>query len=572
MRPEVWAPLAREVAMVTTSGEHQMVRRGDGWFAAEVDLAPGERYAFRLDGGPPLPDPRALWLPDGVHAPSAVVDPSLLQRATTWTGLDLRGAVLYELHAGTFTEAGTFDAAIERLDHLVGLGIEAVELMPVAAAPGGRGWGYDGVALYAADENYGGLAGLVRLVDACHDRGLGVVLDVVHNHFGPEGNYLSLFGPYFTDQHTTPWGDAVNLDGEGSAEVRRFLLDSARHWLVDVGVDGLRLDAVHALEDNSEEHFLAELSLNVARWADETGRPLSLIAESDLNQPSMMAPAGSGTWAAGMDAQWADDVHHALHSFFSGEQQGYYVDFGSAQVLAKALTRVFVHDGALSTYRGQEWGAPVDPDSPHYDGHSFVVFLQNHDQVGNRAVGDRFAQHASADLQAAAAALYLLGPFTPMLFMGEEWAASTPFPYFSHLGPELGPFVTEGRAREFEATGWSVPTPDPQAEETWRSAVLRWDERSEPAHARMLRWYRRLLQLRRTEPGVGSPDLSATRVEIIDDDTVVLHRGDVRVAATRGAGRDVELGGRLLASWDDGADLGGGRYRLRGPGAVIAVS
>ena len=570
MRPEVWAPRAGAVALVTGDREVPMRRCRGGWFAADVDLAPGARYAFRLDGGEPLPDPRALSLPDGVHAPAAVVDPSLLVRDTGWPGMGLRGAVLYELHVGTFTDAGTFDAAIGRLDHLVDLGVEAVELMPVAAFPGDRGWGYDGVALYCTREAYGGLAGLVRLVDACHARGLGVLIDAVHNHLGPEGNYLSRFGPYFTDRHATPWGDAVNLDGPGSEEVRRFLVGSARHWLVDVGVDGLRLDAVHALRDHSDgPHFLAELSQEVERWSGEVGRPLTLIAESDLNQPCMISPVGSEPDAMGMHAQWADDVHHALHSFFSRETQGYYVDFGPAEVLAKALTRVFVHDGGLSTYRDTTWGAPVDPQSPHYDGHSFVAFLQNHDQVGNRALGDRFAAHASPDQQAAAAALYLLGPFTPMLFMGEEWAASTPFPYFSHLGPDLGPYVTQGRAREFAATGWSSPTPDPQAVETWRSAVLRWEELGEAPHARMLAWYRRLLELRRGVPALASPELGEVRVDVVDDDTVVLIRGDVQVAATRGHGAEVSLPGSVLAQWESVEEVGAGRYRLTRPGAVV---
>lgn len=560
MRPQVWAPRATRVDLVTLRGDQPMAARGDGWFTATAELTHGDRYAFRLDGGDPLPDPRALSLPDGVHGSAAVVDPSLLNRRTTWQGRTLRGGVLYELHVGTFTEAGTFDGAIGRLDHVVELGVDAVELMPVAAFPGERGWGYDGVALYAAHEAYGGIAGLVRLVDACHERGLGVLIDVVHNHFGPEGNYLGQFGPYLTDRHSTPWGDAVNLDGPGSDEVRRFLLGSARHWLVDVGADGLRLDAVHALRDDSDLHFLAELAQHADRWSQEVGRELTLIAESDLNQPAMVSPVGSMPGARGMDAQWADDVHHALHSFFSGETQGYYVDFGAADVLAKALSRVFVHDGTLSTFRGQDWGAPVDPDSPHYDGHSFVVSLQNHDQVGNRAVGDRFAAHASVDLQAAAAALYLLAPYTPMLFMGEEWAASTPFPYFSHLGPDLGPFVTVGRAREFKATGWSAPTPDPQAEATWRSAVLRWEERGDEPHARMLAWYRRLIELRRSEPALRSPDLGTTRVEVLDADTVALHRGDVRIIATRGTA-PVPVSGEILASWPGPEG--------RGPGAVV---
>ncbi len=574
MRPAVWAPAAERVdlayATVEGSAETPMGRADGGWWESDVDLRPGSRYSFRLDGGEPLPDPRSLSQPDGVHGPSEVVDPSIFGRDTGWRGRDLRGAVLYELHIGTFTEEGTFDAAIDRLDHLAALGVEAIEIMPVEAFPGEWGWGYDGVSLYAAYAPYGGVGGLVRLVDACHERGLGVLIDVVHNHLGPEGNYLAHFGPYFTSRHSTPWGDAVNLDGRGADEVRAYLLDSAHHWLVGVGADGLRLDAVHALKDDSDDHFLADLSTEVERWSAEEGRPFTLIAESDLNQPSMISPVGSSPDANGMHAQWADDVHHALHAFFARERQGYYGDFGTAEVLAKALTRVFVHDGGYSTFRGRHWGAPVDPASPHYDAHSFVVFLQNHDQVGNRAVGDRFAQHASLDLQAAGAALYLLSPFTPMLFQGEEWAASTPFPYFSHLGPDLGPHVTEGRAREFEAMGWDAETPDPQARATWRSAVLSWGERGLAPHARMLAWYRRLIALRHDLPDVRDPSLHSVDVTVVDDDTVVMRRGDVRVAATRGSSVNLALGdGRVLASWAGAEDLGGGNFRLPGPGALV---
>lgn len=561
MRPAVWAPGARTVAIVLDSAEHPMIGRGDGWFDSPVDLVAGDRYAFRLDEGAPLPDPRSLSLPDGVHGPSEVVDPALFMRGTQWPGRDLRGCVLYELHIGTFTGRGTFDAAVERLDHLVDLGVDAVELMPVAAFPGERGWGYDGVGLFAVHEPYGGVSGLVRFVDACHERGLAVVLDVVHNHLGPEGNYLGQFGPYFTDRHETPWGEAVNLDGTDSGEVRRFLLDSARHWLVDVGVDGLRLDAVHALHDDSERHFLAELSDCVSAWEGEVGRPLTLIAESDLNQPSMVSAVGSVAHARGMDAQWADDVHHALHSFFGRETQGYYGDFGSIDDVVKALARPFVRDGSFSAFRGQLWGAPVDPSSPLYDGHSFVVFLQDHDQVGNRAVGDRFHQHAGLGEQAAGAALYLLSPYTPMLFMGEEWAASSPFPYFSDLGPELGPLVTEGRLREFAAMGWAEPTPDPQDPATARSAALDWEELTTSPHREMAEFYRRLLELRRLHPELRDPDLADVRAEVVDDDTVALHRGTFTITATRGRLPLAPPPGEVLASYLDGDGAG--------PGAMV---
>ncbi|MBB1483436.1 malto-oligosyltrehalose trehalohydrolase [Tessaracoccus sp. MC1865] len=549
MRPEVWAPLPTVVELQVATSRHPM--RPDphrsGWWVSDRELEPGSRYGFVLDGEGPFPDPRSLSLPDGVHGLSRAVALTG-QRPTRYGGTPLRGKVLYELHVGTFTDEGTLDAAAGRLADLLELGVEAVELMPLSAFAGVRGWGYDGVAPWSVHAPYGDQEALVRFVDAAHDHGLAVLLDVVHNHLGPEGNYLSKFGPYFTERHTTPWGPAVNLDDAGAAEVRRYLIGSARHFLVDIGMDGLRLDAVHALRDDSPRHFVAELSDEVAGWEAETGRPLTLFAESDLNRAEMVSPVGTSPGARGMDGQWADDIHHALHSFFGRETQGYYVDYGTPEILVKALTRVFVRDGGISAFRGTPWGAPVDPTSPHYDGHSFVASLQNHDQVGNRAVGDRFHMHAGHAAQSAAAALYLLGPFTPMLFMGEEWAASSPFPYFSQLGPELGPLVTEGRAREFAAMGWQQQTPDPQAEETFLSAKLHWEERSEGNHAEMLEWYRTLLRLRREHPEFRSPDLAAVGAEVLDADTVALHRGPFTILASRVPDRVRAPRGEVLAS------------------------
>ena len=565
-RAEVWAPSPSVVELELRGVRHSMT--GDperpGWWVSDMPLQPDDRYGFVLDREGPFPDPRSMSQPDGVHGLSRAVGTDTFRRSPgpecsrgTSERIDpgpecsrgtseriegLRGKVLYELHVGTFTEGGTLDSAIDRLDELVDLGVEAVELMPLNAFAGERGWGYDGVAPWSVHAAYGDQEALVRFVDAAHERGLGVLIDVVHNHLGPEGNYLSRYGPYFTDKHATPWGDAVNLDDEGAQHVRDFFIGSARHFLVDAGADGLRLDAVHALGDDSEYHFLAELSDCVQAWERETGRVLTLFAESDLNLPAMVSPVGTSPEACGMDGQWADDVHHALHAFFSRETQGYYVDFGTPEVLAKSLTRVFVHDGEHSTFRGQPWGAPVVPESPHYDGHSFVTFLQNHDQVGNRAVGDRFHMHAGPGEQAAGAALYLLGAYTPMLFMGEEWAASTPFPYFSHLGPELGPHVTEGRAREFAAMGWDTPTPDPQAEATFLSAKLDWAERTAGEHGRMLEWYRTLLRLRRDHPELRDPDLHTVEVEILDDDTLAMRRGPFTVYATRSAALPAGLG------------------------------
>jgi len=534
----VWAPEARRVDLHLPSDAaddvvHAMSPADGGWWDAPVGLPHGTDYWFAVDGGPPRPDPRSPWQPHGVHGPSRTFDPTAHAWADAgWAGRDVRGAVLYELHVGTFTDAGTLDAAIDRLDHLVDLGVDVVELMPVAAFPGVAGWGYDGVALYAVHEPYGGPAALQRFVDAAHARGLAVCLDVVHNHLGPSGNYRGVFGPYFTDRHETPWGAAVNLDGPGSPEVRRFVVDNAVRWLRDFHLDALRLDAVHALVDDSDRHVLAELADAVAALSREVGRPLSLVAESDLNDVRTVTPTADG--GLGMTAQWADDVHHAVHAALTGERHGYYVDFGPYDVLATALTRVFVHDGGYSTFRGRTWGRPVPPGT---DGHRFVVFSQNHDQVGNRAVGDRPSAHLDEAGLAASAALVLLSPFTPMLFMGEEWGARTPWQFFTdHAEPELVEAIRRGRAEEFRGHGWDqihggpVDVPDPQSPATVAASRLDWGEPHRPEHARVLRWYRDLVALRRAEPDLATGDLAATRVE--HDEAagwVVVHRGALRV-------------------------------------------
>ena len=486
--------------------------------------------------------------------------------------------MLYELHVGTFAPGpdgagGTLDSAIEHLDELVDLGVDAVELMPLATFPGERGWGYDGVGLYAVHAAYGGPAALARFVRAAHDRGLAVVLDVVHNHLGPSGNYLGRFGPYFTAEHETPWGEAVNLDQPGSRQVRDFLLGSARQWLVELGLDGLRLDAVHELKDDSSPHLLAELADAVGAWEEETGRPLALIAESDRNQPSTVTPTAAG--GLGMDMQWADDVHHAVHAWITGERTGYYGDFGDTEVLARVLPGIFLHAGTWSSFRGQVWGAPVDPSSPDYDGHSFVTFLQDHDQVGNRAAGDRIHHGIAPGAHAAAIALILLGPGTPMLFQGEEWAASTPFAFFTDHDEELGPLVSAGRVEEFAAMGWAEEVPDPQARATFVGSQLRWQERTEGEHARMLQWYRELIALRRAHAELGAGDLAATGVEVLCEDAVLMRRGELAVLAHRGPDALVLEAGRVLRASELLAGFGApghgedGTVRLDGPGAAV---
>lgn len=578
-RYALWAPAAEQVEIRLGDAAQPMTRGEDGWFTLPgVAAEPGTRYAFRIDGdGPWIPDPRSLSQPDGVHGPSEVVDLSALRaEAAPWAGADLRGSVIYELHVGTFTpgpdgRGGTLDSAIERLDDLVALGVDAVELMPVATFPGDRGWGYDGVGLYAVHAAYGGPAALARFVDAAHARGLAVLLDVVYNHLGPAGNYLGMLGPYFTDQHETPWGQAVNLDQEGSREVRAFLRAAARQWLVEFGLDGLRLDAVHELQDDSPLHLLAELSLDTLAWQEDTGRPLTLIAESDRNDPRTVTPVAAG--GLGMDMQWADDVHHGVHAWITGEREGYYGDFGSTEVLGRVLPRIFEHAGTYSSFRGQVWGAPVDPVSPDYDGHSFVTFLQDHDQVGNRATGDRIHASLTPEQHAAATALILLGPGTPMLFQGEEWATSAPFAFFTDHDEELGPLVSAGRAEEFAEMGWEGTIPDPQARETFTASMLPWDERGEGEHARILEWYRALIALRRAVPALRSGDLADTSVQALGEETVLLRRGDVTVLAHRGEGPvslpEAPPRGEELASFGTTTADPQGLPGLNGPGVLV---
>lgn len=492
--PRVWAPRARQVEMASGGQRCAMRAEGGGWWRAAAPLAAGADYAFLLDGGRALPDPRSAWQPAGVHGPSRWVD----HGAFRWDDAGWRppawdAAVVYELHIGTFTPEGTFAAAIQRLDDLAALGITHVELMPVAEFSGDRGWGYDGVDLFAPHHAYGGPDGLKRLVNACHQRGLAVILDVVYNHLGPAGNYLSQYGPYFTVRYHTPWGEALNFDGADSGEVRAFFLANARMWLRDYHCDGLRLDAVHAILDNSAYPFLAELAAEVRGWESELGRPVVLMAESDSNDARLSAAPEAG--GLGLEAQWNEDFHHALHAYLTGERKGYYADFGQLGDLAAVLQRIFLYDGRYSRYRRRRHGRPAASAS----GRRFVAYAQNHDQIGNRAQGERLSQLLRPGQLKMAAALVLTSPFTPLLFQGEEWGACTPFLYFTdHPEPELARAVREGRQREFAAFGWAPEAiPDPQDAETFARSRLRWEERGEPAHAELLAWHRKLIALRR---------------------------------------------------------------------------
>jgi maltooligosyltrehalose trehalohydrolase len=523
----VWAPNVSSIR-VRADGQDTPLDKTDGGWWTGPDLPAGTDYAFLLDDSDEaIPDPASRRQPEGVHGPSRVYDQSGFQwRDAEWSGRDLTAAVIYELHIGTFTEGATFDAAIERLDHLVDLGITHVELLPVNDFNGVWNWGYDGVLWYAVHETYGGPDGLKRFVDAAHGRGLAVVLDVVYNHLGPSGNYLPRFGPYLKTGRNT-WGDLVNVE---EPNVRRFIVDNALMWLRDYHVDALRLDAVHALQDDSPTHILAELSAATDELACALGRPLTLIAESDLNDPVMITPRDLGGY--GLAAQWDDDVHHALHSTLTGETQGYYCDFGPLHVLAKTFTKAFLHDGTYSTFRGRVHGRPIDP--AVHKGWQFVVCLQNHDQVGNRAVGDRLPELTTPQLVRVGAVLLLTSPFTPMLWMGEEWAAATRWPFFtSHPEPELAEATGKGRLEEFAGHGWDTAQMiDPQDPKAYRSAILDWSEPTVGTHAEVLDLYRTLLALRAAEPDLRDGELAEVKVDFDDDARwLVVHRGRFRVAA-----------------------------------------
>ncbi|HEY8324886.1 MAG TPA: malto-oligosyltrehalose trehalohydrolase, partial [Ktedonobacterales bacterium] len=456
----VWAPQAKHVDLLLGGERLPMAPAEGGWWGAEAQASPGDDYAFSVDGSEPLPDPRSPWQPEGPFGPSRLVDHTAFAWSDQrWQAEPLASAIIYELHIGTFTAEGTFEAATARLDHLAALGVTHVEIMPVAQFPGARGWGYDGVDLYAPQNTYGGPDGLKRLVDACHARGLAALLDVVYNHLGPSGNYLSRFGPYFTDEYKTPWGMAINLDGAGSDEVRRFLCDNALMWLRDYHFDGLRLDAIHALYDRSATHLLEQMASEVAALEAQTGRHFALIAESDLNDPRVVRSREAGGF--GLAAQWSDDFHHALQAALTGERDGYYADFGSLADVAHAWRHAYVYEGRYSVARQRWHGRPTGglPAS------RFVVFSQNHDHIGNRKLGERTAALLSPGRLRIAAALVCLAPYIPLLFQGEEWGASAPFLYFTdHQDAALGQAVREGRRREFAAFGWAPERiPDPQA-------------------------------------------------------------------------------------------------------------
>jgi maltooligosyltrehalose trehalohydrolase len=482
-------------------------------------VKPGTRYYYNLDSNLERPDPASKFQPEGVHGPSQVIDPNFVWEELHWSGILFSHYVVYELHVGTFTAQGTFDAIVVHLDELKDLGITAIELMPVAQFPGERNWGYDGVYPFAVQNSYGGPDGLKRLIDACHQRGLAVILDVVYNHLGPEGNYLQDFGHYFTNRYCTPWGTAINYDGPDSDEVRRFFIENALWWVTEFRVDALRLDAVHGIFDFSALHILQELASAVHEQADRLNRRIYVIAESDLNDVRLLRSPELGGY--GLDAQWNDDFHHALHTLLTGERTGYYKDFGRLQDLAKAFAEGFVYSGAYAPARRRRHGNS----SKDMAAHRFVVFAQNHDQVGNRLKGDRLNSSVSFEGLKLAAAVVLLSPFIPLLFMGEEYGETAPFPYFvSHSDPDLVEMVRRGRREEFAHLEWSDEPPDPQEEATQQSARLNHSLRHQGKHRILYEFYKELIKLRNeTRAGAG---LSKERLEVVcleRESTLVMH-------------------------------------------------
>ncbi|WP_427171989.1 malto-oligosyltrehalose trehalohydrolase [Arthrobacter sp. 92] len=572
-RFDVWAPEAGSITLLADGTKFPMSRRTDGWWTAEGAPAGDDvDYGYLLGTDTiPVPDPRSRRQPDGVHALSRTFDPAAHQwQDGQWQGRELQGAVIYELHLGTFTPEGTLEAAARKLDYLVELGVDFVELLPVNGFNGTHNWGYDGVLWYTVHEGYGGPAAYQRFVDAAHAAGLGVIQDVVYNHLGPSGNYLPRFGPYLKSGEGNTWGDSVNLDGPGSDTVRQYILENAAMWLRDYHVDGLRLDAVHAFKDERAVHLLEEFGALGDAVSAETGRPVSMIAESDLNNPRLLYPRGVNGY--GLEGQWSDDFHHAVHVNVSGETAGYYGDFDSLGALAKVLRNGFFHDGSYSSFRGRHHGRPID--SGLVRPAALVVCSQNHDQIGNRATGDRLSQSLPYGPLALAAVMTLTSPFTPMLFMGEEYGASTPWQFFtSHPEPELGKATAEGRIREFERMGWDpAVVPDPQDPETFTRSKLNWSEAGEGDHARLLNLYRALTALRRATPELAGLGFTETSVAFSEDERWLLFgRGQVQVALNFSAD-ELQLQvpeGTLKLATDDAVCLDGGQLSLPGHSAAV---
>lgn len=572
-RFRVWAPQADQVEVNLCGSRLVPLEAGEhGWFEGTVEgVQPGIRYTYRLGGGEERADPASRFQPEGVHGRSMVVDRRFDWSDQSWQGVPLENVILYELHVGTFTPEGTFDAVIPHLDRLVDLGVTAVELMPVAQFPGTRNWGYDGVFPYAAQNSYGGPEGLKRLVDAAHARGLAVVLDVVYNHLGPEGNYLGDFGPYFTARYKTPWGLALNFDGPESDAVRRFFIENALQWVADFHLDGLRLDAVHAIADNSERPFLQELGAEVKALAGRLGRRVHVFPESDLNTLLFLREREHG--GCGFDAQWTDDFHHSLHTLLTGERTGYYKDFGALDQMAKAMAGGFVYTGQHSPYRRRRHGVWAE----EMEGSRHVVCSQNHDQTGNRMMGERLTALTDFESLKLAAGAVILSPFLPLLFMGEEYGETAPFLYFvSHSDPDLIRAVREGRQEEFAAFGWEEEPPDPQAEETFERSRLRQELAAEGRHATLQAFYKELIRLRKSVPALARLSKREGEVTAREGEQVILARrgGEVMIAFNfaREARRVPLPEGRWERVLDSAAERWGGagsREGEMGPRSVV---
>ncbi len=572
----VWAPKAKTAAVKIGEEEFGLEQVEGGWWTTDVESAgPGTDYVYLLDGkDQPLPDPRSQYQPAGVNGPSRVVDHTAFEWTDeAWHARPLQSAIIYELHVGTFTPEGTCEAAQQKLGYLKDLGITHVELLPFAEFPGVNGWGYDGVDLFAPHAAYGGPDGLKRFVDACHAEGLAVIMDVVYNHFGPSGNYVGSYGPYFTSAHKTPWGDAVNLEDAGSYEVRRFFCDNALMWLRDYHMDGLRLDAVHAYMDRSAINFMEQLASEVRALEGLTGRHYSLIAESDLNDPRLITPREVQGY--GLDAQWSDDFHHAVVALLTSDRSGYYADFGDFADLGKALTSAFVYDGQYSDFRERVHGRSASG----IPGWRFLGYSQNHDQIGNRAKGERLEHLTDIAHAKIAAALTLTAPFLPMLFQGEEFAASSPFQYFTdHEDKELARLVSEGRKKEFAAFGWDPDDiPDPQDKSTVENSKLKWDELSGPKHADMLQWYKQLVALRKSRPELSDGAMDQVEIDFDQEDKwFSMQRGGTVLIFTlddEGYSAGLEEGVALLFGSDPGVKVEDGELTIPGVGvALLAVS
>jgi len=529
----VWAPIPKSVELSILQQRMPMNRQPDDWWSVELpSLAAGSDYGFVLDEEGPFPDPRSPYQPHGVEGLSRpITQQNFVWADTGWQAQPLSSAIIYELHVGTFTPAGTFEAVIEKLDHLVDLGVTHVELMPVNEFSGEHGWGYDGVGLYAPHHAYGVPESLKRLVEACHLKHLAVILDVVYNHFGPVGNYWAKFGPYQKDNFSTPWGPAINFDDVYSDEVRRFFCDNALMWLRDYHFDGLRLDALHAIADNSAEPFVEQLTLEVKKLEAQLGRHLVLIAENDRNDPRFLWSRGRGGFA--LHAHWNDDFHHALHTVLTGETKGYYSDFGTLADLCKALEKAYVYDGCYSPFRKRRQGrVPAG-----LDGSRFLAYLQNHDQIGNRPFGERSGQLMSVGRLKIAAALILTSPFLPMFFQGEEWGAATPFLYFSdHKDSTVAAQVREGRRREFPGSAEKPgEIPDPQSPKTFARSKLAWDELARPRHAELLEWHKRLIRLRRSNPSLCDGRIEGISARCDENERwLIVERGPWKIVCNLG--------------------------------------